>query len=229
MNSLFRRGRILLLLALALALSVPSMAVAQLAEQNDLQGESPTFEAPADTQAVPEQIIVKFEENVDPATKADVRRAEGLEKEKDLKVIGAEVDKVKGRSVEDAIRDLNGNPDVVYAERDYIVHATGYAEEPLFPQLWGLDNTGQNGCTPDVDINGLEASAVTQGDPNLLVAVIDTGVAFSTPTVGTPVDQSRRVRWRQGDQRHRRRWQRLRRRRQRRGLLKQRRQPRRRQ
>ena len=181
MNSLFRRGRILLLLALALALSVPSMAVAQLAEQNDLQGESPTFEAPADTQAVPEQIIVKFEENVDPATKADVRRAEGLEKEKDLKVIGAEVDKVKGRSVEDAIRDLNGNPDVVYAERDYIVHATGYAEEPLFPQLWGLDNTGQNGCTPDVDINGLEASAVTQGDPNLLVAVIDTGVAFSHP------------------------------------------------
>jgi subtilisin family serine protease len=179
MNGLLRRGRILLLLTLALALSVPSMAVAQLSEHNDLQGESPTFEAPADTQAVPEQIIVKFEENVDPATKADVRRAEGLDKEKELKVIGAEVDKVKGQSVEDAIRDLNGHPDVEYAERDYIVHATDYADEPLFGELWGLNNTGQTGGTPNVDINGFEASGVTQGDPNLVVAVIDTGVDFS--------------------------------------------------
>jgi hypothetical protein len=148
MNGLLRRGRILLLLTLALALSVPSMAVAQLSEQNNSQGQSPTFEAPADAQAVPEQIIVKFEENVDPATKADVRRAEGLDKEKELKVIGAEVDKVKGQSVEDAIRDLNGHPDVEYAERDYIVHATDYADEPLFGELWGLNNTGQTGGTP---------------------------------------------------------------------------------
>src|SRR5215211_422843 len=179
MNRLLRRGRILLLLALALALSVPSMAVAQLSEQNNSQGQSPTFEAPADTQAVPEQIIVKFEENVAPATKSDVRRAEGLEKAKDLQLIGAEVDKVKGQTVEAAIRALNNRPNVEYAERDYIVHATGYADEPRFGELWGLDNTGQNGGTPNVDVNGLEASGVTQGDPNLVVAVIDTGDDFS--------------------------------------------------
>jgi subtilisin family serine protease len=181
MNTLVRGGRILLLLALALALSVPSMAVAQLSEQNNSQGQSPTFEAPTNTQAVPEQIIVNFEENVDPATKADVRRAEGLEKEKDLELIGAEVDKVKGQPVEAAIRALNSRPDVEYAERDFIGHATGYEDEPRFGELWGLDNTGQNGCTPNVDINGLEASAVTQGDPNLVVAVIDSGVDFSHP------------------------------------------------
>jgi subtilisin family serine protease len=181
MNTLLRRGRILLLLALALALSVPSMAVAQLSEQNNSQGQSPTFEAPADTQAVPEQIIVKFEENVAPATKADVRRAEGLEKAKDLELIGAEVDKVKGQPVEAAIRALNSRPNVEYAERDYIVHPTGYADEPRFGELWGLHNTGQTGGTPNVDVNGLEASGVTQGDPNLVVAVIDTGVDFSHP------------------------------------------------
>jgi subtilisin family serine protease len=181
MNTLLRRGKILLLLALALALSVPSMAVAQLSQQTDLQGQSPTFEAPADTQAVPEQIIVKFNENVAPATKADVRSAESLEKVKDLELIGAEVDKVKGQSVEAAISDLNSRPNVEYAERDYIVHPTGYADEPRFGELWGLHNTSQNGCTPDVDINGLEASGVTQGDANLVVAVIDTGVDFSHP------------------------------------------------
>src|SRR5215218_10240845 len=181
MNTLLKHGRILLLLALALALSVPSMAVAQLSEQNNSQGQSPTFEAPADTQAVPEQIIVKFEENVDPATKSDVRRAEGLEKAKDLELIGAEVDKVKGQPVEAAIRALNSRPNVEYAERDYIVHPTGYADEPRFGELWGLHNTGQTGGTPNVDVNSLEASGVTQGDPNLVVAVIDTGVDFSHP------------------------------------------------
>jgi subtilisin family serine protease len=124
---------------------------------------------------------VKFEENVDPATKSDVRRAEGLEKEKELELIGAEVDKVKGQPVEAAIRALNNRPNVEYAERDYIVHPTGYADDPRFGELWGLNNTGQTGGTPNVDVNGLEASGVTQGDPNLVVAVIDTGVDFSHP------------------------------------------------
>jgi large repetitive protein len=181
MNTLLRRGKILLLLALALALSVPSMAVAQLSQQNNSQGQSPTFEAPADTQAVPEQLIVNFEENVDPATKADVRRAEGLEKAKDLELIGAEVDKVKGQPVEAAIRALNSRPNVEYAERDYIVHPTDYEDEPRFGELWGLDNTGQTGGTPNVDMNGFEAPGVTQGDANLVVAVLDTGVDFSHP------------------------------------------------
>ena len=75
-------------------------------------------------------------------------------------MIGAEVDKVKGRSVDDAIRDLNGHPEVEYAERDYIVHATDYANEPRFGELWGLNNTGQIGGVPNADINGLEASVL---------------------------------------------------------------------
>jgi subtilisin family serine protease len=56
------------------------------------------------------------------------------------------------------------------------VHATDYADEPDFAQLWGLHNP-----LNDVDVNGIEASAITQGDPNLVVAVIDTGVDVSHP------------------------------------------------
>jgi subtilisin family serine protease len=100
-------------------------------------------------------------------------------------LIGAEVEKVEGRSVEQALRDLNNRPDVEYAERDYLFHLTGFTDEPRFDELWGLHNTGQtiNGIpgVPDVDVNGPEASAITQGDPNLVVAVIDTGADFSHP------------------------------------------------
>lgn len=52
----------------------------------------------------------------------------------------------------------------------------------LKPELWGLNNTGQKGGTPDADIDAPEAWAVTTGNPNgPLIAVIDTGVDYKHP------------------------------------------------
>jgi subtilisin family serine protease len=129
----------------------------------------------------PSQVIVKFKEDVGPGARADVRSQVGLKKEKDLAIIKAEVDKVEGRSVEEAVRALERRPEVQYAQPNFKYHPSGYADEPRFGELWGLNNSGQNGGTSDVDINGLEASAVTQGDQNLVVAVIDDGVDFTHP------------------------------------------------
>jgi subtilisin family serine protease len=129
----------------------------------------------------PGEVIVKFKETVGPGERANVRSQVGLEKRQDLDLIKAEVDKVKGRSVEDAVRASERRPEVEYAQPNFTYSPAGYADEPRFGELWGLNNTGQNGGTPSVDMNALEASAVTQGDPNLVVAVIDTGVDFSHP------------------------------------------------
>jgi subtilisin family serine protease len=129
----------------------------------------------------PGEVIVKFKENVGPGARADVRSQVGLKKEKDLALIKAEVAKVEGRSVEDAVRALERRPEIQYAQPNFTYYPADYADEPRFGELWGLNNTGQDGGTPNVDINGLEASAVTQGDPNLVVAVIDDGVDFSHP------------------------------------------------
>jgi alpha-tubulin suppressor-like RCC1 family protein/subtilisin family serine protease len=127
------------------------------------------------------EVIVKFKEDVGPGARANVRSQVGLKKEKDLSLIKAEVDKVEGRSVEDTTRALERRPEVQYAEPNLRVHPAGYADEPRFGELWGLNNTGQNGGTSNVDINALEASAITNGDHNLVVAVIDQGVNFSHP------------------------------------------------
>ncbi len=74
---------------------------------------------------------------------AVLRRQENLEKKMELGFIGAEVVKVRGQSVGQAIRDLERRPGVEYAEPNFRVYLTGFADESNFPKLWGLHNTGQ--------------------------------------------------------------------------------------
>ncbi|WP_158265703.1 S8 family serine peptidase [Blastopirellula marina] len=47
--------------------------------------------------------------------------------------------------------------------------------------LWGLDNQGQTGGTVDADIDAPEAWEITTGNPNVVIAVIDTGVDYAHP------------------------------------------------
>jgi subtilisin family serine protease len=137
------------------------------------------------------EVIVKFKENVRQSRQARIERQEGLVKLEDLPLTGAGLYKVEGQSVQQAIRDLNRlRHDVAYAEPNRKVYPSqAYEAEPSFGQLWGLHNTGQqinnvNG-TSDVDINAKEAFAVTPGNPNLVIAVIDDGVDFSHPDLAS--------------------------------------------
>lgn len=139
--------------------------------------------------AHPTQIIVKYRKTASPSALEDLRRGERLKRVKRLGSIRAEVLEVSGRSVKDAVADLNNRPEVEYAQPNYLLYPTGYGDEPFFGQEWGLHNTGQTITVgpanktgaANFDINALEASTVTLGDPNLVVAVIDDGVDFAHP------------------------------------------------
>ncbi len=77
--------------------------------------------------------------------------------------------------VQKAIDILSKNPNVEYAEPDFIVSlvhsGTTFPNDPQFnTYLWGMDNSN------DADINGPEAWNHYTGDPNFIVANIDTGV-----------------------------------------------------
>ncbi len=168
-----------------IAVILPGGATAQPAQPGTPPHEMPAFRAPAKETVVPGQIIVKYKEAVGSSEQAVLRRQENLEKKGELGLINAEVVKVRGQSVEQAIRDLERRPDVEYAEPNFRVYPTGFADEPNFSKLWGLHNTGQtiegSTGTANVDINAREASARTQGSPSLEVAVIDDGVDFTHP------------------------------------------------
>jgi len=74
-------------------------------------------------------------------------------------------------SVSDAVAQLKQHPDVRYAEPNYLYHVSATPNDPLYPQLWGLDQAS------DHDIDAPEAWNVETGDPSIIVAVVDSGVA----------------------------------------------------
>ncbi|NIP22442.1 MAG: S8 family serine peptidase, partial [Phycisphaerae bacterium] len=93
-----------------------------------------------------------------------------------------------GQSVQGAVAAYNNNQDVEYAELNYIVSIDQMPDDPLYPLQWSLNNTGQmypeSGNynhppgTPDCDIDAPEAWVIYTGSPDMIVAVVDTGVDY---------------------------------------------------
>ncbi|MHC4110148.1 MAG: S8 family serine peptidase [Planctomycetota bacterium] len=93
-----------------------------------------------------------------------------------------------GQSIQGAVAAYNNNPDVEYAELNYIVSINATPNDPLYPLQWSLNNTGQmypeSGKyktppgTPDCDIDAPEAWDIYAGSPEIIVAVVDTGVDY---------------------------------------------------
>ncbi|MBN1391344.1 MAG: S8 family serine peptidase [Sedimentisphaerales bacterium] len=94
----------------------------------------------------------------------------------------------EGQSAEDAVAEYKQNPDVEYAELNYIVHTATLPDDPYYNVQWALNNTGQpypvngggsNSGTVDADINAPEAWDIYTGNSDVVVAVIDTGVDYT--------------------------------------------------
>ncbi|KKP51745.1 hypothetical protein A3K01_03975 [candidate division WWE3 bacterium RIFOXYD1_FULL_43_17] len=90
------------------------------------------------------------------------------------------------KSVEDKIKELREDKRVEYAEPNYLRYPQTINSNDTYKQnLWGLDNTGQtvNNVigTLDSDIDAPEAWLVDEGSTDVIVAVIDSGVAYNHP------------------------------------------------
>ncbi len=104
-----------------------------------------------------------------------------------------------GENLEDVLRDLATNPDVEYAEHDYVMHIDEAEPpsarvmnlvpldpgDPFFYMQWGLQNTGQfyggYAGMPGMDVNAVPAWDITTGDSSTILAILDTGIALNSP------------------------------------------------
>jgi subtilisin family serine protease len=95
--------------------------------------------------------------------------------------------RANGRTTLELIADLSRDPSVEVAEPNYLRWtSSAVPNDPLFSQMWGLQNTGQSVSgtpgTPGADIHFVAATAMARSTTNPpVVAVVDTGVDYYHP------------------------------------------------
>ncbi|MHB9093386.1 MAG: S8 family serine peptidase [Eubacteriales bacterium] len=143
-----------------------------------VSGDSPPYAAG--------ELIVKFKPTAARQKTSAIKGRLSLHTVENLPISGCELVKIGQEiSVQTAIDELNKDPDVLYAQPNYIYNSQATVNDPDFSKLWGLHNTGQdiNG-TPgmaNIDIAAPEAWDISMGDPSIIVAVIDEGVDINHP------------------------------------------------
>ncbi|MDR6226518.1 thermitase [Desmospora profundinema] len=160
--------RLLMLLAvflLAVALVLPSAA-------------SATPEVKAEPNYVPDELIVKFKPGIAGQAKSSIHAQEEAKVVSRNHAVGLEVVKLeKGQSVQKAIQAYEKNPNVEYAEPNYIVKVDWTPNDPAFStQQWGPQR-----------IQAPRAWDITRSSSNIRIAVIDTGVQYNHPDLSGKV------------------------------------------
>jgi serine protease len=132
---------------------------------------------------VPGEIIVKFNPGVSDEVIASINLRHGTSVISTSRFAGFKRLRIPGRkSVADMVEIYKRNPNVEYAEPNYIAYAFSAPDDPLYSLQWHLDDQvlggnpygGKNGG----GINVEPAWNITTGNPNVIVAVVDTGVAY---------------------------------------------------
>lgn len=151
-------------------------------------------EIPPEAEYVPGEMIVKYVANANENEVYGLLNNLGAMVAEEMPELNMEVWKfpVEGLNAEeimvDAVGILSENPNILYAEPNYIYRAFGEPDDPLFKNLWGLYNNKQANCMydgPDPGEQGADISALgawerfTTGSRDVVVAVIDSGVDYN--------------------------------------------------
>ena len=120
-------------------------------------------------------VLIRFKDTSNTATRDALCRKVGLGAMKTYSLVpGLALVHVAGNPM-DAIAQLKSNPAVDYIEPNYMYYRQATPDDPLFSQLWGMNQAANN------DIDAPEAWDIYTGDPNYRVAIIDTGIDFNHP------------------------------------------------
>lgn len=156
------------------------------------------FPLAAGNQYVPDQILVKFKPGVATAVRAQMAQTYGAQA---MQTLGNQSDLVlanltPGQTVEQAVSAYSRDPNVAYAQPNYIYHALAVPTDPQYGQLWAAKNTRQtinsivqgegsiyptnNPGTAGDDMN-LESAWNAQTDcSTVVVAVVDSGINYNS-------------------------------------------------
>jgi serine protease len=120
---------------------------------------------------VPGEIIVKFKEQVSESKSENIIKSKGSSTLSKSPYAGFHrLTIAYGKTTQQMVEIFSKDPDVEYAELNYYAYAHLIPNDPLYPQQWNFNSSGGINIEPAWDI--------TTGDPNVIIAIIDTGVAY---------------------------------------------------
>jgi subtilisin family serine protease len=109
----------------------------------------------------------------------------------------------KGSNILSIVSEYASCPDVVYVEPNGVARTCGIPNDEQFSNQWSLQNTGQviriqkqlgkitirshTSGTRDADIDAPETWDIETGDPNVVIAILDTGVDYTHPDLAANI------------------------------------------
>ena len=194
MNRRARHGVIAVALASA-AISVPAVALGAAAPMPPI-GEPDLVATPTGIEPVVRDVLVRFRSGTAARAQSGVRSraldAAGAVPDEAHRIEGLpgawRVPVDEGASPASVARSLDARADVKWAVPAVPGRIQVTPNDPLFPNLWGLSNTGQQvpAATPftgmaGVDLAARGAWATTRGSADVSVAVVDSGTVMDHP------------------------------------------------
>ena len=134
--------------------------------------------------AVAGEVLVKYRRPLAAARRAQL--LQDTDADQEMAVGGAGARRLRSRRHDTAtlLTFLRSQPDVAYAEPNYIITSDAVPDDPWFGELWGLFNSGQdNGSVgiPGSDIDAAAAWNATTGSRDHAVAIVDSGIDYLHP------------------------------------------------
>ena len=137
----------------------------------------------AETEYVPARIVVKFKEGLSTANVAQLHASQETTVVAEIPQIGVQILSVPPGEVEAKVAAFSVDPNVEYAEPDYIAQPTYEPNDPYYGDCtqWGPQK-----------IFAPQAWDLCAGDSSVVVAVLDWGVDLEHQFAGRDVDKHRR-------------------------------------
>ena len=136
---------------------------------------------------VPGEVLIKFKAGSGVAERSRARSDVAAHRLREFRSRAEHWRLPPGLSTEEAIARLRRNPNVEYVEPNYLLQAAVIPDDPHYPSLWGLRNTGQTGGFAGADIGAESAWSVSTGSRSVLVGVIDSGIDVNHPDLAANI------------------------------------------